>query len=198
MKQFKLFFLFLSMLSMPGIITAETKTLKVDTKNSNIAWVGKKIAGQHNGSLSLSDGKVIVSNQKLAGGEFTIDLNSLSCEDLTDEGYNKKLIGVIKSKDFFDIINFPTATVKINKVEKYTATEDKYKVIADVTIKGITNPVTFNAFFSAKDNKYSGNAAIVIDRTKWDIKYGSASFFDNIGDRAIKDEIELNVSLKTN
>ena len=164
------------------------KTKKVDVKTSQITWTGHKVTGQHDGTISLKEGSLEFDGATLTGGEFTMDMTSINTTDL--EGKSKtKLDGHLKSDDFFGTEKFPKATLKFTKVEGGAS---GYTVTGDLTIKGTTKPVTF------KMNVTEGvaKAAFKIDRTKYDIKYGSASFFDNLQDKAIYNEFDLNVTLK--
>ncbi|MFB9055005.1 YceI family protein [Formosa undariae] len=164
------------------------KTKKVDVKTSQITWTGHKVTGQHDGTITLKDGSLEFNGKVLVGGEFTMDMTSINTTDL--EGKSKvKLDGHLKADDFFGTDKYPTATLKFTKVEG-GATD--YTVTGDLTIKGITKPVTFNMTVAEGTAK----AAFKIDRTKYDIKYGSASFFDDLQDKAIYNEFDLNVSLK--
>lgn len=178
--------------------TDAVKTVLINTDKSDIDWVGKKVLGQHNGKVKLKSGTITTKDGVLGGGEFVIDMTTITCADLKDELYNKKLIGHLNSMDFFNVAEFPTATVKITKVLKVTGKANSYSVTADLTIKGITNSITFPATFKAVGKGFEGNATITIDRTLWDIKYGSSNFFEGLGDKAIKNEIELNVNLASN
>ncbi len=186
------------LLAMSNSLFAQTTTSKINTTKSSIGWVGKKILGQHNGKVKIQDGSFILKNNVLVGGEFTIDMKSITCDDLTDADYNKKLIGHLNSTDFFNVEGFPTANLKITKVLKNTKIANTYNLTADLTVKGITNSITFPATFKKVGNVFEGNAKITLDRTKWDIKYGSSSFFEGLGDKAIKNEIELNVNIASN
>ncbi|KIA85668.1 YceI family protein [Flavobacterium sp. AED] len=168
-------------------ISAQTK--KVDATKSTIHWVGKKVTGQHEGTVNLKDGKLIFKGKKLAGGLFNVDMTSLTSTDLTGE-YLGKLNGHLKSEDFFGTEKFPTSTLVFKKVVAKSA--NVYTVTGDLTIKGKTNSITFDLATTAN----SATTALKIDRTKYDIKYGSGSFFDNLGDKAISDEFELTVALK--
>lgn len=174
------------------------KVSSIDIAKSYIAWIGKKIMGQHSGKVKLQSGSVTTKKGVLAGGNFIIDMQSITCEDLTDANYNDKLIGHLRSTDFFNVEQFPTATLKIVKVLKLTKKINTYNLTADLTIKGITKSITFPATFKAVGNGFEGTANITIDRTLWDIKYGSTNFFEGLGDKAIKNEIELNVFLAVN
>ncbi|MGJ5643382.1 YceI family protein [Formosa sp. S-31] len=164
------------------------KDKKVDVKESTITWVGHKVTGEHNGTISLKEGALSFSGKTLVGGDFTMDMTSINTKDLEGE-WKDKLDGHLKADDFFGVEKYPTATLKFTKVEGSGA---DYTVTGDLTIKGITKPITFKMHVADG----TATAALKIDRTKYDIKYGSASFFDNLQDKAIYDEFDLNVSLK--
>ncbi|UFH34219.1 YceI family protein [Flavobacterium acetivorans] len=187
MKNLKSIALALVVVLSTASVTAQTK--KVDASASTINWVGKKVTGQHNGTVNLKDGALVFKGKKLTGGTFTVDMTSLTATDLKGE-YQGKLNGHLKADDFFGTDKFPTSTLVFKTIK--TTAKDTYAVTADLTIKGITKPVNFNI-------KVNGNTAATtfnVDRTKYDIKYGSKSFFDSLGDKAISDEFELAVSLK--
>ncbi|HEX9151374.1 MAG TPA: YceI family protein [Flavobacterium sp.] len=167
-------------------VTAQTK--KVDASKSAISWVGKKVTGQHNGTVAIKSGSLAFKGKKLAGGTFVVDMTSLTATDLQGE-YQGKLNGHLKSEDFFGTEKFPTATLVFKKVA--VKAPNVYTVTGDLTIKGKTNPVTFDL----ATTKNAAATSFKVDRTKYDIKYGSGSFFDNLGDKAISDDFELNVAL---
>lgn len=168
-------------------VSAQTK--KVDASKSSINWVGKKVTGQHNGTVNLKSGTLVYKGKKLAGGTFVVDMTSLTATDLQGE-YQGKLNGHLKADDFFGTEKFPTATLVFKKVVAKKA--NAYTVTGDLTIKGITKPVTFDLATTAN----SASTKFNIDRTKYDIKYGSGNFFSNLGDKTIADEFELEVALK--
>ena len=186
MKNLKTFAIAL-FLTVTTVASAQTK--KVDASKSKITWIGKKVTGQHEGTVNLKDGALVFKGTKLTGGTFTVDMTSLTATDLTGE-YQGKLNGHLKSEDFFGTEKFPTSKLVFKKV----ADKGKgvYTITADLTIKGITNPVTFD--MNVKAN--TATSSLKINRTKYDIKYGSGSFFDNLGDKAISDDFELNVTLQ--
>ncbi len=169
------------------IVSAQTK--KVNVEKSKITWIGKKVTGQHEGTISLKDGALVFKGKKLTGGTFTVDMNSIAVTDLKAGEGKEKLEGHLKSGDFFGTEKFSTATLVFKTIgAKGNGT---YAVTADLTIKGSTNPITFDITVAGK----TATTKLVIDRTKYDIKYGSGSFFDNLGDKAISDNFELNVNL---
>jgi len=159
----------------------------VDIEKSVINWTGSKVTGQHTGTLHLTDGSLQFTDGKLTGGAFTIDMTSLASTDLQG-GTAAKLLGHLKSDDFFSVATYPTAQLTITEIGM---TEGAYAVTADLTIKGKTAPVSFTANIAPT----GANADISIDRTVYDVKYGSGKFFDNLGDKLIHDNFDLNVNL---
>jgi polyisoprenoid-binding protein YceI len=169
------------------IATAQTK--KVDATKSTIHWLGKKVTGQHEGTVKIQSGNLIFKGKKLTGGNFVVDMTSLTATDLTGD-YLEKLNGHLKSEDFFGTEKYTTSKLVFKKIA--AKANGVYTVTADLTIKDVTAPVTF-------DVTVNGNTAkttLKIDRTKYGIKYGSGSFFDNLGDKTINDEFELTVALQ--
>ncbi len=161
---------------------------KVDVAKSSVKWVGKKVTGEHTGTISVKEGNLDVANGKVTGGKVVIDMNSIVDTDLTDAGYNAKLVGHLKSDDFFGVATYPTADLVITKVDGNTFS-------GNLTIKGVTLPTSFTAT-ATKDGKstiYKGS--LTVDRSKYNIRYGSKSFFDNLGDKVIYDEFTLDFSL---
>ncbi len=158
------------------------KAIKVET--SKVTWKGYKVTGSHQGSIAIKEGQLTFKDEKLVGGEFTIDMSSIENTDLEGD-YKAKLEGHLKSDDFFGVEKFPTATLVFKKVK--STGKNSYEVTADLSIKDKTNPVTFD--ISIYGNKATAN--IKIDRTKFDVRYGSTSFFDDLQDKAIYDEFDL-------
>lgn len=167
--------------------TAQTSK-KVDASKSKVLWLAKKVGGQHNGDIKLKEGVLIFKGKELKGGNFTVDMTSINTTDLQGE-WKGKLDGHLKNDDFFAVEKFPTSTLVFKKIGKKSA--NTYVVEADLTIKGITNPITFDIVA----NKGVANATLMIDRTKYDVKYGSKNF-GALADKAIDDEFELKVQLK--
>jgi polyisoprenoid-binding protein YceI len=172
-----------------GTTVATAQNKKINPEKSTITWLGKKVTGEHSGTVNFKEGVVIFQKGKVAGGNFTVDMTSITDTDLTGD-WKEKLNGHLKSEDFFGTEKNPTATLKFTKIA--AKGNGVYTVTADLTIKGITNPVTFD--LSAKDN--AATATLKINRTKYGIKYGSGSFFDNLGDKTINDDFDLTVNLQ--
>ena len=131
----------------------------------------------------MKDGKIV-------RGKFTVDMTSIEVTDLKAGEGKEKLEGHLKADDFFGVEKFATASMNFKMVTPKA--NGVYSVVADLTIKGITKPVNFD--LTVKDN--NATAKVVVDRTKYDIKYGSGSFFDNLGDKVISDNFDLTVSLQ--
>ena len=176
----------LGLVTLAGV--AAPKVVNVNKSASSVAWLAKKVTGEHNGTVGISAGALNVDGNKLIGGNFTIDLKSIKDLDITDPGYNQKFIGHITSGDFFEVEKFPTATFVITKVAGN-------QVTGNLTVKGITKSITFPAEIAVKGGKVSAKANITIDRTDFNIRYGSKKFFESIGDKAIYDDFALTVSL---
>ncbi|HEX8425071.1 YceI family protein [Hymenobacter sp.] len=176
---------------------AADKTFKLQTQLSTLGWTGKKVTGQHNGSVQFKEGTVLVRGNQVVGGMFTVDMNSLKIEDIKDAETNGKLMGHLRSDDFFSIDKNPTSTFNITKVTpmKADAAGNNATITGDLTIKGITKPVSFPAKVGVKGNLASASGTATIDRTKFDIKYGSKSFFEGIGDKAIMDDFTMSFNV---
>ena len=177
-----------SLLALSSFATEPVKGGEIDLEASQIEWVGKKVTGQHTGTIQIKSGSLDMSNGKISGGMFEIDMTSIEVTDLSGN-MKGKLEGHLSSDDFFGVGNFPTATVKITEASKME--DNQYGITADLTIKGITHPVSFTATVS--DNQ--AMADITVDRAKYDIRYGSGSFFDGLGDKMIYDNFDLSVKL---
>ena len=167
--------------------------VKINTSNSTVKWKGSKVASSHEGNIKLSSGKLILDHGKLVGGEFEIDMTTIVNTDIEDKESRLKLEGHLKNKDFFNVNEHKTASLMITTVKLIE--ESSYELQADLTIKGITHPVTFQANIAINELNFLARAKIKIDRTKWDIKYNSGSFFDGLGNYLILDEIEFDVFL---
>lgn len=169
-------------------------TLKVNTTDSKVEWTGRKVTGKHNGTVNIKEGSLQIKDGFLTGGEFTIDMTSIKVTDLTGE-YAGKLEGHLKSDDFFNTGQFPTSTLKITQAN--AKGDGKFEVKGDLTIRGITKPVTFTTQLSPDGKRYKANTNITIDRSQYDVKYGSGKFFEGLGDSTIYDEFDLAIMLVT-
>jgi polyisoprenoid-binding protein YceI len=168
--------------------TLKDTAYKIDSQKSKITWLGKKVTGQHAGTINLSDGSLTSNGKNITGGSFAIDMTSLK-----DEGANARLEDHLKSDDFFSTAKHPKATFVISTIESKGA--DQYAVKGKLTIKGITNEIEFPSTIQITKGQVNAKAKIIVDRTKFDIKFRSGNFFENLGDKTIEDNFELNVEL---
>jgi polyisoprenoid-binding protein YceI len=180
--------------SMAGGPQKASETLKVDAKASTFKWHAKKVTGEHMGTVNFSTGNIVVENGIIKGGTIEMDMTTIDVTDLQGE-WRDKLIGHLKSEDFFSVEKHNKATLVIKRAEaiKGSKTAENFTVTADLTIKGITKEVVFPAIIIMKDGTITANADFNIDRTKWDIRYGSKSFFEGIGDKAIDNDFNVKV-----
>ena len=169
----------------------------VDTNKSVIKWVGSKVASQHDGTLKLKAGKFRVAKDKVSGN-FDIDMTTIKNLDIESAEYNAKLVNHLKSDDFFSVSKFPKATYVILSSKKVKG--QTYEITGNLTIKGITKKVSFKADIMENGNQATVKGKAHFDRTHFNIKYNSKSFFDikKLGDKMIKDKIELTFDIKAN
>lgn len=178
---------------------AFAKTFAIDVTQSHIQWTGKKVVGQqHQGTVTVQSGQVELNGNNLTGGEIIIDMASIKNEDLKDAEYNAKLTGHLKSDDFFSVAQHPTSKFKITSVKKLKNNKKAtHEVTGHLTIKDATHPVTFLMKIELNSGVAIAKGKIVIDRTKYNIRYGSGKFFENLGDKMISDDFELDIDLKS-
>jgi polyisoprenoid-binding protein YceI len=173
------------------------ESYQVDVSKSELKWEGRKVTGAHHGTIDVKDGSLEFDNGILTSGSFSINMNSMICLDLEDETWNKKLIDHLKSDDFFAVTTHPIAKLKITGVKNYkdSDSEANYLIIGDLTIKGITHPIEFPAVIKVENSIVTAVAKIEVDRSKYDVRYGSGSFFTGLGDKLIYDNFTMNVKI---
>lgn len=173
-----------------SVITSASaqQKLTADTEKSQLQWLGEKVTGQHNGTVKLKSGLLTWNNNRITSGEFIIDMTSIR-----DAESNQKLESHLKSDDFFGVEKYPQAKLVITgstPFDKGTGT-----VKGNLTIKEDTHPVEFRAIMKKADEGTWFYTNITLDRTKYNVRYGSGTFFDNLGDKTIFDEFKLKVNL---
>lgn len=188
-KIIALFSLALS-LSLLAFTEKKADTFTVDTEKSTINWTGRKVTGQHSGVIKIKEGSLVYNGKALKSGTFSIDMSTIVATD----GSGSNLLTHLKSPDFFDTANSPVSTFVITKV--VAGGTNQVNITGNLTIKGISKPLTFPATVKKQGNNVVAVAkGVKVDRTKYDIRYGSKSFFGSIGDKAIDDEFELDINL---
>jgi polyisoprenoid-binding protein YceI len=193
----KLFLLIpIAVLALTSAALLAPATYKVDAAKSTFQWTAKKMTGSHWGNVKFSGGTINVDKNAVTGGSFEMDMTSLDCQDLKGEMAGK-LVGHLKSDDFFSTDKHPKATLTIKSI---TATLGKsgngtHDVKADLVIKGISKEVSFPATIAMAGNQVTATADFNINRTLYDIKFRSGSFFENLGDKAIYDDFNVKVNI---
>lgn len=172
---------------------SKSNTIEIDVNESSVEWTGKKLTGEHYGNVLLKEGNLILLGNSLTGGSFVMDMISITCTDISDPKQNKRLVDHLKSEDFFAVQTFRTAKFDITKVERKE--NSRYLITGNLAIKSITKPISFPATVEYKDGRLVAKANIVFDRSKYDVKFGSQSFFENLGDKMVYDDVELKVLL---
>jgi polyisoprenoid-binding protein YceI len=162
--------------------------LVADTTQTKLLWLGEKVTGQHTGTIKLQSGWLNLQDNKIASGEFDIDMATIK-----DSENNQRLEGHMKSDDFFGVQKFPLAKLIITGSTPFD--KGNGTITGTLTIKDVTNPIEFKAAMQKKDDGMWFFANIDIDRTKYNIRYGSGSFFENLGDKTIYDDFKLKVNL---
>ena len=166
----------------------ENQKFEIVSAQSNIDWIGKKITGAHNGTIAVKDGELVLNDGKLTGGKFVIDTTSIKILDVTDPATNAQFAGHLASDDFFSTEKYPEATLEITSVSGN-------HVAGDLAIKGITHPISFDVAVNINGDILIATGKLVIDRTKYGMKFRSGNFFKDLGDTLIYNDFELNVSL---
>ncbi|MEC5144111.1 YceI family protein [Chitinophaga sp. 212800010-3] len=166
----------------------KTQKFNIAAAQSNIDWVGRKVTGAHNGTIHLKSGELSLADGQITAGRFVVDTRSIKILDITDAATNAQFAGHLASDDFFGIEQYPEAYFDITSVQGK-------QVKGNLTIKGITNPVAFDVDTILRDDTLTATGKIVIDRTKFGIKFRSGNFFQNLGDTLIYNDFDLNIVL---
>jgi polyisoprenoid-binding protein YceI len=166
----------------------DERYIKIDTKQSVVAWKGSGVHGGHTGYVYISKGELMIENGQLMGGAVEVDMSTIEGDDHRSDN---NLIKHLKDADFFDVEKFPFSTMAISKVASINAEEKE--ITGNLTIKGITHPVTFPVKMEMEDGIVKTSGKLVIDRTLWDVRYMSGRFFDHLKNQAIADSIEFQI-----
>lgn len=177
-----------------GAGTLRAETFRVDPVKSIVRWNGKKVTGEHHGTIAIKSGVLDVVNKAVTGGTVEMDMTSILNEDIKDAATNGRLIGHLKSDDFFSVEKFPVSKLQLREIKTLAGNEFEYT--GDLTIKGITHPVTFRAVTVAEGNFLKAKGKITVNRAKYDVRYGSGAFFSNLGDKLIYDDFTLDFNIE--
>ncbi|GMQ29124.1 YceI family protein [Algoriphagus confluentis] len=174
-------------------LTENPAPATVNKAESQIRWEASKVTGTHWGYVPIKNANLDVAEGKITGGSFDMDMVNLTVEDLKEEPSKGNLTKHLKSDDFFSVEKFNTSTFKITEAKTSNGTD--YTISGTLTIKGISQPISFPAKVTMAGGKMTATGQITFDRTKYDIKFRSGNFFENLGDRMIYDEVKLDVKL---
>ncbi|OKL39429.1 YceI family protein [Pontibacter flavimaris] len=173
---------------------AEGETYQIAQDQSSVKWHGTKVGGEHTGEIKVQSGELAVAGDQLTGGTIVIDMNTITNTDLEDAEYNGKLVGHLKSDDFFGVEKHPTATFEITSaspIADAAAGQPNYNVEGNLTIKETTEKVSFPATVSVENGAVKAKADVKVDRSKYDVRYGSETLLGELGDKAISDEFTI-------
>ena len=172
----------------------------IDLNKSTVEWVATKVTGQHSGRVNLKEGSITMEAGMLTGGRFVLDMTSIQVLDIKEEKWNTKLLNHLKNDDFFSVEKYPTAVFEFSSPSLIKTTEKNgplYHFKGDLTIKGISHVLEFDALVDLKASGSRAQGTIVVDRTKYDIRYRSEKFFENLGDKTIHDEFTITFDVVT-
>jgi len=181
-----------------SILTA-ADTLQVDMGNSQIKWIGRKVTGEHSGTLNLSGGWVVLDKNSINSGKFIFDMESISNTDIESPEWKQKLEDHLKSEDFFHTDSFPHAILEIKGRQSLIIENSKKsgQILADLTIRGITHEIKLPLDLTQSQNNFNAEGSVDIDRTLYNIQYKSGKFFDELGDKLIYDNFTVQFMVQT-
>ncbi|HMO65084.1 MAG TPA: YceI family protein, partial [Verrucomicrobiota bacterium] len=166
---------------------------------SRVLWTGRNLLNKHTGAVPLTAGKLTFQQGWLAGGEFTLDLRGLTCTDIADPALNRVLLDHLHGDDFFDTGRFPVTWFIVRRAEPVpggTPGAPNVRVTGDLTLKAVTQSITFPAVAGrTPDGRAAVQAVLAIDRTRWQVRYGSGKLFHRLGRHLVNDLIEIEVRL---
>lgn len=178
-------------------LVKEVVELKADAAKSKVNWTATKVGGEHTGTVKLANGILKVEGNKLKGGSFALDMTTIEDTDITNASMNEKLTNHLKSDDFFSVEKNPTSTFKITKaapIANAKAGSPNYNITGDLTIKGITHPISFPATVKISGDMAEASAKVEVNRIKWDIKYRSG-LLGTAADKIIYDNFIIDFNI---
>lgn len=171
----------------------ETTNFKVVGADSRVDWIGRKVTGDHNGTIGIQDGIIILNDGKIKEGYLSINISTIKVLDIADPVTNAQFAEHLASDDFFSIQKFPSASFSIINVKEFV--DSTYYLQGILTIKDISNIVGFEVKIEYDKNTIILWGKLSIDRTKYDIKFRSGNFFKNLGDALIYNDFELDFNI---
>ena len=183
-----------------GELPEEVEVYNVDGNVSSVAWEGRQVRGNHDGTIGVHGGELYVYEGELLGGKVVMDMQQIVVLDIEDPDMNARLKGHLESDDFFSVETHPTAEFEITSVEPLEQASEvaTYRVYGNMTIKGITHGIGIDAMIRVEDNFINAYADFDLDRSMWDVRFRSARFFENLGDNLIYDDFNLKLNIVAN
>ena len=181
--------------------SAENITYNIQPEKSKVHWTGTKPGGEHLGTVKIKEGKIKMNDQGIKNATVILDMTSIENQDIDKEKNREKLVGHLKSKDFFDVENFPEAKFELTNATKIQDENNNFthKVSGNLTIKDITRNISFRIKAENEKNMLKINSEkFLIDRTEWDINYKSKSLIDDLKDNFIHDDIGFKIKTVAN
>jgi polyisoprenoid-binding protein YceI len=166
---------------------------QIQPASSTVNWTGKKVLGLHTGSINIANGFIEITDNTISGGEIEIDMTSIVITDIEDKKTHDDFLAHLLGDDFFFIDKFKTAQLSITGSSKIET--NKFKIDGDLVIKDISHPINFISSIEIFTNTLHSLGEVVIDRTLYNIRYGSGKFLDNLGDKLIYDDFVLQFKL---
>lgn len=184
------------------VVEAQGKIIAVSNQESSISWEGSKPTGTHAGTIDIAQGHVTVQDNKIVGGSFVMDMNTITVTDLDGDmkaGLEGHLKGLAEGKEdhFFNVAKYPSAKFEVSKIVTLTGDEEANSTIyGNLTIRDVTKEIGFRANISVNGDRVTVKTPqFTIDRTQWGVNYGSKSIFDDLGDKFVNDDIGLKIKL---
>ena len=177
------------------LFSGDGKAYSVDLENATLKWTANRVTKTHWGYISMKGGNIVIDGKNIISGEFQVDMNSIIVRDMDESPWRTKLENHLKSNDFFYVEKFPTSQLTLTKV---SFNQGAFKVMGDLTIRGITHSVEFPAIIKFSDSGPRATGQIKIDRTLFDVNFRSGKFFTDLGDKMIYDEFTIDFEIKAN
>ena len=174
------------------------QTYQADVERTQVGWIGRKVTGQHDGTLKLKSGRLLVDSGRIVDGSFELDMTSIANLDIDSEEMRNQLVGHLRSDDFFSVDKYPVSrfvVINVTPIPDAKPGDPNHQVSGELTIKGITHPLAFPAHLAINEDEVRAVADIKVDRTQYDIRYGSGKFFQGLGDKLIYDDFDIQLRL---
>jgi polyisoprenoid-binding protein YceI len=177
------------------LFSSDGKAYSIDLENTTLKWTANRVTKTHWGYITMKRGHIVIDGKNIISGDFQVDMNSIVVRDMDESPWRTKLENHLKSIDFFNVEKFPTSKLTITKV---SFNQGAFKVMGDLTIRGITHPVEFPAIINFSDSGPRATGQIKIDRTLFDVNFRSGKFFTDLGDKMIYNEFTIDFEIKAN